>query len=218
MTTVAAQRSIDGTGRSITTFVVYEASTMLEGMAEGEVLEVLTDEFEPFEWDLAAWSRAKGHNIVLSESTATGHRFLIEKGQATATHTKLAMVLSSAGLLDLLSPLGFALAAALEGMEVHLYFQGPGVKVLTKGFRPKLPGVGRLFTRFAAAGMDKAGHIAAQEKLRQLESLGAQIYVCGGSLQPFKVKPEDFAFDGIPIIEYLSFMEIMESADIQLYV
>lgn len=218
MTTIAPQRSIDGTGRSITTFVVFEAAAALDGMGEGEVLEILTDEFEPFEWDLAAWTRATGHQLALSERTAGGHRFLIEKGPAAAKDTKLAMVLSSAGLLDLLSPLGFALAAALEGIDVHLYFQGPGVKVLKRGFRPKLPGLGRIFTRFAAAGMEKAGHIAAQEKLLQLRSLGAHIYVCGGSLQPFRVKVEDFAFDGIPVIEYLSFMEIMESADIQLYV
>ena len=37
---------------------------------------------------------------------------------------KVAMVISNSGLEELLSPLGFALGAALEGMEVHMYFQG----------------------------------------------------------------------------------------------
>ncbi len=218
MGTATIARSVDGTGKSITTYVVYEAAAALEDMADGEVLEILTDEFEPFVWDMAAWSKATGHNIALSESTAEGHRFLIEKRPAAARDTKLAMVLSSGGLLDLLSPLGFALAAALEGIDVHLYFQGPGVRVLTKRFRPRLPGLSRPFSRFAIAGMTKAGHIPPHDKLRQLHQLGAHIYVCGGSLQPFKVKKEDFIFDDLPIVEYFSFVSVMEDADVQLYV
>jgi predicted peroxiredoxin/TusA-related sulfurtransferase len=218
MGTATIKRSVDGTGKSITTFVLYDAAAALEEMADGEVLEILTDEFEPFVWDISAWTKATGHGLAASESTAEGHRFLIEKKTQTARDTKLAMVLSSDGLLDLLSPLGFALAAALEGIDVHLYFQGPGVRVLTKRFRPKLPGLSRPFSRFAIAGMNKAGHIPPHDKLRQLHQLGAHIYVCGGSLQPFKVKKEDFIFDDLPIVEYFSFMSVMEEADVQLYV
>lgn len=210
--------TLDGRGKTITTFVVYDAATALAEMAQGDVLEIITDEFEAFEPDIAAWCRATGHVLRVSEPTPRGHRFLIEKGRTKVHETKLAMVISSAGLEELLSPLGFALGAALEGIDVHLYFQGPGVKVLTRGFRAKLRGWARPFTRFAAAGMTKSGHIPAQEKLAQLRSLGAHIYVCGGSLEPFKVRREDFIFDDMAIVEYLTFIEIMENADIQLYV
>lgn len=218
MTTITADRSLDGRGKTITTFVVFEAAEALEEMSAGEVLEVLTDEFEPFESDIATWCRSVGHALLASEGTAPGHRFLIEKGHPIARDSKLAMVISQAGLLDLLSPLGFALGAALEGIDVQIYFQGPAVRVVTRGFRPKMPGWARPFTRFAQAGMTKAGHIPAQEKLSQLHELGARFYVCGGSLEPFKVKPEDFIFDDMPVVEYLTFMSIMDGADINIYV
>lgn len=218
METVTASKVLDGTGKSITTFVVFDAATALEAMDEGEVLELLTDDFDPFRADVAAWCRATGHALLSTEQTGTGLRFRIEKRPSPKKETALAMVISTDGLEELLSPLGFALGAALEGITVHLYFQGPAVRVLTKGFRPKLKGWARPFSRFAAAGMAKAGHIPAQDKLQQLRSLGAHIYVCGGSLQPFKVTREDFIFDGLPIVEYLTFMSIMEEADIQLYV
>ena len=97
------------------------------------------------------------------------------------------MVISQDGLEELLSPLGFALAAALEYIEVHLFFQGPAVHVLAKGFHPKLRGWSRPFTRFAAAGMSKAGHIPAQAKLEQLRSLGAKLYLCGPSMAETKI-------------------------------
>jgi len=218
METLIAHHQLDGRGKTITTFVVHDAAQLLDTMADGEVLEVITDDFEPFPADIAAWCRATGHRLAETRTTADGLHFLIEKGRAVAKETKLAMVISVDGLEELLSPLGFALGAALEGIDVNLYFQGPGVRVLARGFSPKLSGWGRPFSRFAAAGMTKTGHIPAQEKLAQLRNLGAHIYVCGGSLDHFKVSREDFIYDDFQIVEYLTFMSVIEDADIHLYI
>jgi predicted peroxiredoxin/TusA-related sulfurtransferase len=218
MGTATIAKSLDRTHRTITTFAVYDAAAELAAMDEGEVLELVTDEFEPFLQDVSAWCEATGQVLLSKEVVDGAYRFLIEKRSPKVHDSKLAMIISDAGLEELLSPLGFALAAALEGIEVHLYFQGPAVRVLAKGYRPRLKGWGRPFTRFAAAGMARSGHIAAQDKLRQLRNLGAHIYVCGGSMPHFKVRPQDLAFDGLPIVEYLTFMAVMEDADIQLYI
>jgi predicted peroxiredoxin/TusA-related sulfurtransferase len=218
MTTLTAHRTLDRRDKTITTFVVYDAAAALADMAEGEVLDLLTDDFEPFPADIAAWCEATGHTLAGTELQPDGLHLFIEKGQAVRKDTKLAMVISNDGLEELLSPLGFALAAALEGIDVHLYFQGPAVRVLKKGFRPKLKGWARPFSRFAAAGMSKSGHIAAEQKLHQLRALGAHIYVCGGSMQPFKVTKQDLMFSELPIVEYFTFMAVMEKANIHLYV
>ncbi len=178
----------------------------------------MTDEFEPFEHDIEAWCARRGHVLRESERTAEGHRFVIQKGSAARPGTSLAMVISVAGLEELLSPLGFALGAALEGVDVHLYFQGPAVKVLTDGFQPRLKGWGRPFTRFAASGMAESGHIPAREKLDQIRQLGGRVYLCGGSIPYYKVNKEDVIYPDVPVIEYLSFVPIMERADIQLYI
>lgn len=216
MATIAARTLLDRRGKSITTFVVFDATAELEKMNEGEVLELLTDDFEPFPHDIGAWCDTTGHTLARSERTSEGYRFLIEKGTATTKDTSLAMVISTDGLEELLSPLGFALAAALEGIDAHLYFQGPGVRVLQNGFRPKLHGWARPFSRLAESGLTKAGHIPAQDKLRQLRTLGATIYVCGPSMEHFKVRPDDLIFDDLLQVEYLSFMAVMERANIHL--
>lgn len=208
---------LDARGRNVTTFVVYEATQRLDRLSEGETLEILTDDFEPFGPDIAAWCQAAGHRLVESESTDEGLRFLVEKGPPRTTDKRLAMVISADGLEELLSPLGFALAAALEGIEVHLYFQGPAVHVLARGFRPKLRGWWRPFSRFAAAQMSKTGHIPAQDKLEQLRSLGARLYACGPSMEHFKVARDEFIFDDIRLVEYLTFMRVMAQADIHIY-
>jgi predicted peroxiredoxin len=54
--------------------------------------------------------------------------------------------------------------------------------------------------------------------LHQLRRLGGHLYVCGGSLQPFKVNREDLIFDDLPIVEYLTFMSVMERTDLHLYI
>ena len=218
MVAVTVDSSLDRRGKTITTFVIFDAAAALDQIRDGERLEILTDQFAPFEPDFHAWCDAMGHRLILSEVTPEGHRFVVEKGPGKKTDRKLAMVISDPGLFELLSPLAFALAAALEGVEVHLYFQGPAVKVLSKRFRPRAHGWVRPFTRFAASGLNKTGHIPAQAKLRQLRSLGARFYLCGGSIEHYKLDPQDVIFADVPVVEYMTFMSVMRDADISLYV
>ncbi len=217
MVTITATSTLDRRGKAIATFVVFDAAAALESMAEGEALGLLVDDYGPLRADIEAWCAATGHRIVEAVPASPGVRFMIEKGAARAKDTKLAIVVSTDGLEELLTPLGFALAAALEGIEVSLFVQGPAVRVLKRGYRPKLKGWARPFSRIAAAGMAGSGHIAPQEKLAQLRSLGARIFVCGPSMEHFKVAPGDLAFHDVPMVEYLTFMAIMEQADIHLY-
>ncbi len=217
MVTMTAQPVLDRTGKTITTFVVFDAAAMLQSMEVGERLTVITDDLEFFEYDISAWCKAAGHVLVTADAEAGRRHFLIEKGAPVRKDSSLAMVVSVAGLEELLSPLAFALAAALEGVAVNLYFQGPAVRVLAKRYRPKLGGWARPFSRFAAASMAKSGHIPAQEKLRQLRSLGGRIYMCAGSMDHFNVSREDLIFDDLPLVEYLTFAAVMEESDIHIY-
>ena len=213
-----ARPILDLRGKLITTYIAFEVASELDLVGVGERIEFTTDEHPAIERDLKTWADANRHRIVDAQVIPEGQRFVIEKGTGPDTTRSMAVVISTAGLEELLSPLGFALAAALEGVAVHLYFQGPGVRVLRRGFKPTLSGWWRRpFTRMAASAMSDTGHIAAQDKLRQLVSLGARIYVCAPSLDRFGVDAADLVFDEIPQIEYLTFLAIMKDAEITLY-
>lgn len=210
-------QALDRRGKTISTFVVFDAATALRDMGEGEVLELLCDDFAALESDVAAWCEATGHRLLSRDLVPEGRRFLIAKGSRPADARGVALVISSDGLEELLTPLGFALAAALEGSEVALFIQGPAVRVLTRGFQPKLRGWSRPFTRFAASGLAQTGHIPAQDKLRQLHGLGAKLYLCGPSMQHFKVDPAELVLADLPQVEYLTFMAVMQRADVHIY-
>lgn len=208
---------LDLRGRTITTFIAYEVHEALSVLDEGECVDVVTDAFTAIDTDLRAWCRATGNALVHADITGSTWRFMIEKGAPRRSTRKFAAVIEDDGLFELLAPLGFALAAALEGHDVSLYFQGPAVKILAKGYVAKMHGLGRPFSHFPRTGLDKVGHIPHQAKLRQLQRLSARIYACGPSMDHFKVAETDLAFDNVIVAEYLTFMEEMDHADIHVY-
>lgn len=155
-------------------------------------------------------SRRLGHH---RRHLAVHHR----KGSHATINARVRGGIEDDGLFELLAPLGFALAAALEGHDVSLYFQGPAVKVLANGYVAKMHGLGRPFSRFPRVGLDKVGHIPPHAKLGQLQRLGAHIYACGPSMDHYKVAEADLAFEDVIVAEYLTFMEQMDQADIHVY-
>ncbi len=217
MSSVHFKESIDMRGKLITTYILYYAVQALDNLGEGEVLEIITDRFEAIETDIRAWSRTTGYAVLEVKEGAGDARYYIRKSVRAEPGKKFAMVISSAGLEELISPLGFALGAAVEGMSVSIYLQGPAVRVLKKGFKAKLGGLGRPFSGFARRGMSKMGHIPPQAKLRQLRELGAKFYLCGPSMRVFKVAKGDLIFDDVIVAEYMTFLEVMRDSDIKLY-
>ncbi len=217
MASASANQSIDMRGKKITTFILYDAVMKLREMSEGDVLEIVTEAYEPIGSDIRAWCRMTGHKFVDFNKSPDQERYYIEKAAPTREQNKLALVISDGGLEELISPLGFALGAALGGTEVYIYFQGPAVKVLKKGFKEALRGISRPFSRFARKGLADIGHVPPQDKLRQLRELGARFYVCGPSMDHFGVEKDELIFDDAIVSEYLTFMEVMGNADIHIY-
>lgn len=215
---ISSTPTLDIRGKTITTFIVYDVLKVMATMRVGDVLEIITERFEAIESDIGAWCRMTGQTLVDVEREQTHYRFRVRKTADIRPRDRdPAMVISNPGLEELLSPLGFALAAALSGARVHLYFQGPAVRVLTRGFKESLHGLGRPFSMFARKGLARAGHVPPQAKLRQLKGLGAQLYICGPSMARFGVKRSDLIFADVTVGEYLTFTEVMNQADIRFF-
>jgi TusA-related sulfurtransferase/predicted peroxiredoxin len=208
---------VDARGLTITTAIALAAHDALAELAVGDELELLVDPFPAFVPDLQAWCRASGHELADVSVEGESRRVRVRKGEPHPSAQRVAIVVSDDGLEELLSPLGFALAAALGGARVAVYLQGPAVHALAPRFRARLHGAARPFSGFARAGLAKAGHVAPADKLRQLQSLGGRLYACGPSLDHFHVDPDRLAFDDVVVCEYLTFMEVMRQADVQLY-
>jgi len=208
---------VDGRGRSISTAILYEVARVMRELSPGAVINLRTDPLPAVDSDIRAWCRTTGHELVAVEEVADARDYTIREAAEPREQPGWAIVISNPGLEELLSPLGFALAASLAGSPVAIYFQGPAVRVLTRSFSEKLAGWQRPFSALARRGLDKAGHPPPHEKLRQLEDLGAQIYLCGPSMQRFKVKADDLFLTGVRIAAYPTFVEQMNGAGVQVF-
>jgi predicted peroxiredoxin/TusA-related sulfurtransferase len=208
---------VDGRGRSVSTAILYEVERGLRALATGEVIRVRADVLPAVNSNIRAWCRLTGHELVGVEEGTDARVYAVRKAAETREQPAWAIVISNPGLEELLSPLGSALAAALAGSPVAIYFQGPAVRVLTRSYSERLPGWKRPFSRFARRGLKKVGHPPAHEKLRQLADLGARLYVCGPSMAHFNVTAEDLLLPGIEIAAYPTFVERMNAAGVQIF-
>lgn len=208
---------VDGRGRSISTAVLYEVACAMRNLAPGEVVRVRTDLRPAVDSDVRAWCRTTGHELVGVEEAAGAREYAVRKAAKLREQPAWAIVISNPGLEELLSPLGFALAAALAGSPVSVYFQGPAVRVLTRSFSERLPGWKRPFSAIARRGLDRAGHPPPHAKLHQLADLGARIYLCGPSMEHFKVRTDELLFTDVTIAAYPTFVEQMNAAGVQVF-
>jgi predicted peroxiredoxin/TusA-related sulfurtransferase len=208
---------VDGRRRSVSTAILYEAWRAMRDLAPGALIKVRTDVLPAVDSDVRAWCRTTGHELVEVEERAGVREYVVRKAAKVREQPGWAIVISNPGLEELLSPLGFALAAALDGSAVALYFQGPAVRVLTRSFSERLAGWQRPFSTFARRGLDKSGHPPPQQKLRQLDELGARIYVCGPSMAHFRIAAEDLFLPGIQIAAYPTFVEQMNHAGVHVF-
>jgi predicted peroxiredoxin len=212
-----AQEMLDFTGKKITAYIVYNVVDYLKTKQPGEKVIVKTKNYKAIENDFAAWSRMTGYPVKIVESKDNCTIYEFTKGEIINKDRKFAIVISENGLEELISPLGLAISCGISGYDVNIYFQGPAVRVLAKGFKEKLPGFSSIFSCFARKGLEKIGHVSAPQKLKILQELGAKFYVCQPSMEHFGVRENDFAFDGLTLCEYLTFLEVYNTADLKFF-
>ena len=120
-----ARTSLDMRGKTITTFIAYETLKQLGDLADGESLELLTDAGEEITTTsvpgavLGGKSLRRPGTTMAASSTSSPNSRCAPPASATPHSFRRR-------LEELLSPLAFALAAALEGSDVSLYFHKAG--------------------------------------------------------------------------------------------
>ena len=69
--------SLDMRGKTITTFIAYQAAGQLTALGDGETLELVTDAAEDIDNDIRAWCRAVGQELVSADRTGDTSTYVI---------------------------------------------------------------------------------------------------------------------------------------------
>jgi predicted peroxiredoxin len=211
-----AAAALDLRGKKVISYVVYEARKALDRLADGEILSLWVDAYDGLEGDLAIWMDLTGQRLAGEERAGGIHRYDLVKAPPRAMPEQLAIMVSRPGLTDLFTPLSLALAGRLAGMETHVFFQGPGVRVLKKGYDEKLPGLWAPFSVFARRQAARTGHVRPQEKLAELVELGAHLHACPLSLEQFGVRRDELAFP-VELAQYYGMLATFRESRTQIF-
>jgi predicted peroxiredoxin/TusA-related sulfurtransferase len=207
MTASGPTKTIDARGTHVSNDLLAIVVENLSDLAIGDTLELLTEDFRAIDTDLRSWSSVTGHEIVAAATVGGGLRFLLRKGPPLTTAHKLVAVVSSDRSAAADAPLGFATAAAMEGLEVSVFFRAKGVRLLDRGYTPRR-GLRAIFSR-------KRRRLPFEDVFRLFDN-GVHVYACALSMEDYGLRSEDLLFSNITVAEYPTFVRVMEEADIHI--
>ena len=207
MTAPSPIKSIDARGIHASVDLLESVAAVLDEVAVGEAVAVVADDFQPIETDLRSWSQVTGHDVASKTSSDRAMRYVIVKGPPRPTIHSMTAVVSSDRPKMLAWPMGLARAAALEGLEVSVFFRGDGVRVLSRFFTPRRKFRHRLSRR-------RPPH--PHGDVFRLFDHGAHVYACAVSMEENGITPADLLFDNIIVAEYATMMAVISEADIHI--
>ena len=109
-------------------------------------------------------------------------------------------------------PMMIAQGALSMGMEVSIYYTFFGLSSLKKGFKPKMPGMYRLFTGMMVKKMGQQKIPTFTQMLKDNIEMGAKVYACSTSMTMMGVRKEDLV-DGVEIAGVAKFLDMAANAD-----
>ena len=196
--------------------VAYEVIKALRGLGTGSVVEVITSDDQGLLNDLGTWCRDTGHELLSVQPAEGVARVLIRKGEPARIEQTMTVIMSTASLENAVYLLDKALAGAVLGMDVNVVFEGAAVRLLKRGYRPRLSGlVGGLFTAKVEGVMkDQIGWPLPQESILILEDLGARFYICGPSMSGYGVHEQDLIVAKYTLGAVVTWADLLARSDI----
>jgi peroxiredoxin family protein len=108
-------------------------------------------------------------------------------------------------------PMMVAQGALAMGMEVSIFYTFFGLNAIKKGFKPKLPGLWRLFTGMISKKMAAHKVPPYEQMLKDSIAMGAKIYGCSTSMAVMGVG-KDKLIDGVEVAGVAKFLDMAANA------
>ena len=104
-------------------------------------------------------------------------------------------------------------------LDVAVVFAGAAVRLLKRGYRPRLSGlVGALFTAKVEGVMEKEiGWPLPQESILILEDLGTRFYICSPSMFGYGVHEQDLIVGNYTLGAVVTWADLLARSDIQIF-
>ena len=130
---------------------------------------------------------------------------------------RLSMVVSEGSFDKAMMPLILGTTAASMGSEVNVFYTFFGTKLLTKGVKPKMPGMMRFFTGMMVGRMKKMGIPDYDGMMKQAMELGVNFYACSTTMSLMGVKESDLR-PGVKVLGAAAFLKMAQESNVSLFI
>jgi len=130
---------------------------------------------------------------------------------------RLSMVVSEGTFDKAMMPLILGTTAASMGSEVNVFYTFFGTKLLTKGVKPKMPGMMRFFTGMMVGRMKKMGIPDYDGMMKQAMDLGVNFYACSTTMGLMGVKEADLR-PGVKVLGAAAFLKMAQESNVSLFI
>ena len=130
---------------------------------------------------------------------------------------RLSMVVCEGTFDKAMMPLILGTTAASMGSEVNVFYTFFGTKLLTKGVKPKMPGMMRFFTGMMVGRMKKMGIPDYDGMMKQAMDLGVNFYACSTTMGPMGVKEADLR-PGVKVLGAAAFLKMAQESNVSLFI
>jgi len=130
---------------------------------------------------------------------------------------RLSMVVSEGSFDKAMMPLILGTTAASMGSEVNVFYTFFGTKLLTKGVKPKMPGMMRFFTGMMVGRMKKMGIPDYEGMMKQAMELGINFYACSTTMGLMGVKESDLR-PGVKVLGAAAFIKMAQESNVNLFI
>jgi peroxiredoxin family protein len=130
---------------------------------------------------------------------------------------RLSMVVSEGSFDKAMMPLILGTTAASMGSEVNVFYTFFGTKLLTKGVKPKMPGMMRFFTGMMVGRMKKMGIPDYDGMMKQAMELGVNFYACSTTMGLMGVKEADLR-PGVKVLGAAAFIKMAQESNVSLFI
>ena len=130
---------------------------------------------------------------------------------------RLSMVVCEGTFDKAMMPLIMGTTAASMGSEVNVFYTFFGTKLLTKGVKPKLPGMMRFFTGMIVGRMKKMGIPDYEGMMKQAMELGVNFYACSTTMGLLGIKESDLV-PGVKVLGAAAFLKMAQESNVNLFI
>jgi predicted peroxiredoxin/TusA-related sulfurtransferase len=200
--------------------VIYEIIKAQRELGPGAVVEVVAKDDEGILADVRTWCATTGQELIAVQRQPAGRACLVVRpGERKASPKSMTVIVSTASLEYVVFPLEKALAAAVLGMDVYVVFEGAGVRLLQRGYRPRVSGLaGRFFTPMVERVMrEQIGWPLPPESIAILEDLGARFYVCGPSMVGYGVPESELTVSKYTLGAVVTWAGLLARTDVHVF-